>query len=337
LPRELSQAQREELAREAARELLGDRFVYTLAVHQPLAKDKIEQPHLHLMFSERVIDDTTRALPEDKFFKRNGAKKDPAWNDRNKPEEVRARWCEMMNRAMAREGIEVRVDPRSWANQGREDLAELREPKTLGGDGLEAVERREEIEQLRVQRQELPVMHLDGASTVQKLEQEMEAQIAAIESRLEQELSVIDKLIAALQRGVEKVREFLLGVDAFQEKADAQLAAREAARSIETSLPPPDESSRGELDRQLRQMAMKKASFPDEPIRTLADIADINEQRIRGKVLGYTSGQEEALFERRGGGLVRLDMRGKPSLPIGIEMQLDRKGREIDRGRGRER
>ena len=31
---------------------------------------------------------------------RNGAKKDPAWNDRNKPEEVRERWVEMMNGAM---------------------------------------------------------------------------------------------------------------------------------------------------------------------------------------------------------------------------------------------
>ncbi|HWZ53069.1 MAG TPA: MobA/MobL family protein [Granulicella sp.] len=136
LPRELDKAQRIELAREAAREFMGDRFAYTLALHTPLAKDNIEQPHLHLMFSERAIDVATRALPEEQFFKRNGAKKDrETWHNRDKPEEIRTRWCEMMNRAMEREGIELRVDPRSWADQGREDLAELREPKTLGGRG----------------------------------------------------------------------------------------------------------------------------------------------------------------------------------------------------------
>lgn len=37
LPRELDPARRQELAREATRELLGDRFAYTLAVHVPLA------------------------------------------------------------------------------------------------------------------------------------------------------------------------------------------------------------------------------------------------------------------------------------------------------------
>ena len=60
LPRELAPSERHELARETARELLGERFAYTLAVHTPLAKDNIEQPHMHLMFSERVV--TTRTL-----------------------------------------------------------------------------------------------------------------------------------------------------------------------------------------------------------------------------------------------------------------------------------
>jgi hypothetical protein len=84
LPREFAPEQRHELARETARELMGERFAYTLAVHTPLAKDNIEQPHLHLMFSERVVDSNTQSLSEDQFFKRNGAKKDPEWNSRDK-------------------------------------------------------------------------------------------------------------------------------------------------------------------------------------------------------------------------------------------------------------
>jgi hypothetical protein len=61
LPRELDPAQRQELAKDVTRELLGDRFAYTLAVHSPLAKDNIDQPHMHLMFSERVVDSNTQS------------------------------------------------------------------------------------------------------------------------------------------------------------------------------------------------------------------------------------------------------------------------------------
>jgi len=240
LPRELDTAQRIELARDAAREFMGDRFAYTMALHTPLAKDNIEQPHLHLMFSERAIDATTRALPEDRFFKRNGAKKDrETWHDRDKPEEIRARWCEMMNRAMEREGIELRVDPRSWADQGREDLAELREPKTLGGKGEEAAARREEIAERRRLREELPPAHLDGPAAVEKLEREAEAQIAEIERKLDEELNLLDRMIAAVkevakavfERAAAKLHEFFPG-----ERAQAAVAQPESPPQLAEEL-----------------------------------------------------------------------------------------------------
>ena len=207
LPRELDPAQRQELAREATRELLGDKFAYTLAVHVPLAKDNIDQPHMHLMFSERAVTETTRELPEERFFKRNGAKKDPEWNDRNKPEEVREKWVEMMNGAMQKAGIEQRLDARSWAEQGREDLASLREEKTLQGYGREATERHEKIDELRRQRAELPAPHLDRAAAVENLEQQAEQQIARVQEREAQELSRLDRLIAAARELATEVKE----------------------------------------------------------------------------------------------------------------------------------
>jgi hypothetical protein len=211
LPRELDPAQRQELAREATRELLGDRFAYTLAVHTPLAKDNIEQPHMHLMFSERAVTEATREIPEERFFKRNGAKKDPEWNDRNKPEEVREKWVEMMNAAMERHGHiqdpSQRLDARSWAEQGRGDLASLREEKTLRGDGPEAMERHGEIDQLRMERAELPPPHLDRAGAIQHLEQQAGQRIAGVEERTAQELSRLDKLIAAARELATEVKE----------------------------------------------------------------------------------------------------------------------------------
>jgi hypothetical protein len=207
LPRELDPAQRQELARETTRELLGDRFAYTLAVHTPLAKDNIEQPHMHLMFSERAVTEATRELPEERFFKRNGAKKDPEWNDRNKPDEVREKWVEMMNRAMERAGHEQRLDARSWADQGRDDLASLREEKTLQGNGPEAMERNAEIDRMRRERAELPPPHLDRAAAIEHLERQAEQQIVGVQERTAQELSRLDKLIAAARELAVEVKE----------------------------------------------------------------------------------------------------------------------------------
>jgi hypothetical protein len=212
LPRELEKAQREELAREVTRELMGDRFAYTMAVHVPLAKDNIDQPHLHLMFSERAVDEQTRELAEDRFFKRNGAKKDPAWNDRNKPEEVREKWVEMMNRAMEHAGHEQRLDARSWADQGREDLAALREPKLLGGEGRESVELRDRVEELRRKREELPAPHLDQVAAVKELEKRADAEVARIEQQRDEQISILDKLIEKARELATEVKERTVAV-----------------------------------------------------------------------------------------------------------------------------
>jgi hypothetical protein len=207
LPRELDPVQRQELAREATRELLGDRFAYTLAIHSPLAKDNIDQPHMHLMFSERVVDSNTQSLSEDRFFKRNGAKKDPEWNARDKPMEVREKWVEMMNAAMERHGQEQRLDARSWEEQGRPDLASLREEKTLQGFGSEAMERHAEIDEQRRQRAELPAPYLSQDKVIEHWEQAADKQIAQVQAREAQELSRLDKLIAAAREFAHEVKD----------------------------------------------------------------------------------------------------------------------------------
>jgi hypothetical protein len=259
LPRELGKDDREELAREATRALLGDRFAYTLAVHAPLAKDNIDQPHMHLMFSERAVDETTRGLAEDRFFKRNGAKKDPAWNDRNKPDEVREKWVELMNAAMEKVGIEQRMDARSWADQGREDLASLREQKTLQGDGPEAMERHAKIAEQRQQRAELPAPHLDQAAAAAQIEREAEKAISKIErwrdeqlARLEQAIEkikeVADTARAFVQRGVETLRERVQGSGFKEVQAQKSPPSLAVDKAVPSQANPSEE-----LARQLEQ------------------------------------------------------------------------------------
>lgn len=207
LPRELSREAQLALAREAAQQFMGGRFAYTMAIHNPVAHDKIDQPHMHLMFSERAVDERTRTLAADQFFKRNGAKKDRDWNDRDRPEVLRSVWCDMMNRAMEKENIPVRVDPRSWAGQGREDLAALVEPKQIDGTSQARAERLQQIEELRELRKELPPAQLDGAAAVTVLEQQATAKIAEIEHLQQQEINRLDRMIAKVKEAMERVRE----------------------------------------------------------------------------------------------------------------------------------
>lgn len=124
LPRELSKEKRQELGREFARQELGDRYAYTLAFHCSKALDGEENPHIHLMFSERRLDGIERG-PE-QFFKRHnpehpeqgGARKERMYWRPADVENLRGRWAGHVNRALEREGIEARIDHRSYKRQG---------------------------------------------------------------------------------------------------------------------------------------------------------------------------------------------------------------------------
>ena len=72
LPRELTPAQRFALVRGFVAQELGERHAYQWAIHNPNAADGHEQPHVHLMFSERRVDGIERD-PE-RYFRRHNPK-----------------------------------------------------------------------------------------------------------------------------------------------------------------------------------------------------------------------------------------------------------------------
>ena len=133
LPRELSAAQRIELVREFVRQEIGDRHAYQWALHVPTAADGGEQPHFHLMFSERQVDGIDRD-PE-QYFKRYNAKAPEKGGARKgygpsagqtltkaeraaELKELRGRWGAMCNAHLERAGVEQRIDMRSHAERG---------------------------------------------------------------------------------------------------------------------------------------------------------------------------------------------------------------------------
>jgi Ti-type conjugative transfer relaxase TraA len=89
-------------------------MVADLNVHWTTAKDGELQPHAHIMLTMREVVPGRDGHPEEGHFGR----KVVAWNDRALLVSWRQAWAEMANARLAELGHEVRIDHRSYAEQG---------------------------------------------------------------------------------------------------------------------------------------------------------------------------------------------------------------------------
>lgn len=146
LPREMTVEQRRELVQEFVRQEIGDRHAYTFAIHSPKASlEGGEQPHAHVMWSERTVDQIERG--PDQYFKRwnakapekGGCQKDSA-GTKERLQATRARWADVQNEHLARHGHPDRVSHLSLKAQGIErDPEQHLGPKFIKSLGAEQV------------------------------------------------------------------------------------------------------------------------------------------------------------------------------------------------------
>ena len=189
LPRELTAEQRAALVREFVRQEIGDRHAYQWAIHTPTAADGKEQPHVHLMFSERQRDGIERD-PE-QYFKRYNAKAPEKGGARKgygpsagqtltkaeraaELKELRGRWEAMCNAHLERAGVEQRIDMRSHAERGTGLEPERKQlPSQWRGQGrANVIEFRQARAELAEARQELARAVPDARAEVIHLEAE---------------------------------------------------------------------------------------------------------------------------------------------------------------------
>ena len=124
LPKELNEAEQRKLAQGFAEELTGqERLPYTLAIH----KGGGENPHIHLMISERGLDGHDRDAEQ--WFKRantkepeKGGAKKTSLSSKEWLADTRQRWETAANRALDRAGSAERIDHRSLAAQREEAI-----------------------------------------------------------------------------------------------------------------------------------------------------------------------------------------------------------------------
>lgn len=128
LPRGLTDEQLIALGRKHIEKHNQGRFAYTMAIHCPIGMDGKEQPHLHYMFNEKIIDGIERGA--DTYFKRynaknphkGGGKKDNTGLTHEQRDiqlqEVRNQWEVTCNEFLAEIGSNERIDMRNWKDRG---------------------------------------------------------------------------------------------------------------------------------------------------------------------------------------------------------------------------
>jgi len=231
LPRELTPVERVELVQDFVKNELGDRHAYTFAIHNPIAAlDGGEQPHAHIMYSERIIDNHERD-PE-RYFKRYNAKEPERGGcqkanvaktqDERKEALIaqRERWAITTNKHLELAGHEVRVDHRSLKDQGIERSPE----RHFGGKGVRLMSEKDISDLLEHRRAEGEKERAqENVSGI-----DLSYDIAAAK----RERDFREAQILVQQRAEEKKREELKakldqGADAFVKKYEAMMKQKE--------------------------------------------------------------------------------------------------------------
>lgn len=135
LPREMTQAQGIELARDFVQsEFVDHGMIADLNVHWDMAENGTPKPHAHVMLTMRSVDE-------------NGfGQKVRDWNRTEMVERWRERWAELANERLAELDIDARIDHRSLEAQGvaLEPQTKIGAPaQRIEGEGLEAADRAE--------------------------------------------------------------------------------------------------------------------------------------------------------------------------------------------------
>ena len=133
LPNELTLAQNREIVDRFIANHVSNHY-YAYAIHEKTGELSGERhPHVHIMFSERLIDDVEEAKerPAYKYFRRaarplkgeqvasferrreHGAPKAPKWHDKKYLCEMRADFARIQNEVLAKYGYSIRVDHRT--------------------------------------------------------------------------------------------------------------------------------------------------------------------------------------------------------------------------------
>lgn len=262
LPREFTKAQRAELVREFIAQEIGDKHAYTAAIHNPKAAiEGGEQPHAHIMFSERTIDGIDR--PREQYFKRynpknpekGGCQKANSGRSREQTKAdmtaLRERFAALQNKHLERHGYKDRVTHLSLKAQGIDREPEEHQgayrARTLRGEirqtRAQQTEKQPEVAQAkpsleRVPEPERPKLDLQAILAASLARHGQRESQAAAEKRAAEARQEAQRVLEAQRAREEQARQ----EQARQEAYKARVAAEQERRRLEPKQDEPKHS-----------------------------------------------------------------------------------------------
>ncbi|HEL0218132.1 TPA: MobA/MobL family protein [Streptococcus equi subsp. zooepidemicus] len=142
LPRELNEQNRIKLISEFIEENFTSKgMIADCNIHNPPASDNEEQPHAHILLTLREMDNEGKWKPKcrkeyildengEKIKLKSGNYKSRKvnlndWDEPDKAKEWRENFSKKANEYLARNNIQKRIDPRTFEEQGREELPQI--------------------------------------------------------------------------------------------------------------------------------------------------------------------------------------------------------------------
>jgi Ti-type conjugative transfer relaxase TraA len=289
IPREMSEAQGIELARDFARGEFVDRgMIADLNVHWDMAEDGSPKPHAHVMLTMRAVD-------EDGF-----GPKVRDWNRTEMVERWRERWAELANERLAELDIDARIDHRSLEAQGiaLEPQSQIGAPaQRIEGEGIEAADRAEMHREIargngaRIIAN--PDLGLDAITQQQSTFTRRD--IAKFAHRHSHGIEQFNEVIGAMRNAPDLVE---LGKDARGEDRFTTRAMIEAEQRLHRAAELMAERERHELNGTDRRAALARAEarglvLSGEQADALAHVTD---GRDLGVVIGYAGTGKSAML-----------------------------------------
>jgi len=289
IPREMSEAQGIELARDFARGEFVDRgMIADLNVHWDMAEDGSPKPHAHVMLTMRAVD-------EDGF-----GPKVRDWNRTEMVERWRERWAELANERLAELDIDARIDHRSLEAQGiaLEPQSQIGAPaQRIEGEGIEATDRAEMHREIargngaRIIAN--PDLGLDAITQQQSTFTRRD--IAKFAHRHSHGIEQFNEVIGAMRNAPDLVE---LGKDARGEDRFTTRAMIEAEQRLHRAAELMAERERHELNGTDRRAALARAEarglvLSGEQADALAHVTD---GRDLGVVIGYAGTGKSAML-----------------------------------------
>ena len=268
------------------RQEIGERHAHQWAIHNPgAALAGGEQPHAHLMYSERTVDGIDRD-PE-QYFKRyngqhselGGCRKDSAGTE-ERLLETRQRWAEAQNAHLQQHGHAARVDHRSLADQGIDRAPEQhlggRRVRQLEPEQREALlERREAEDELRQSQRELGPLDLSQhlhELTAAALHREQEEQAARMAEARAYCRQALDEFRAELARQAEQERALEAERETPATTRSGTGAALGATPRHRMGSPSFAERLQAALAETMEQLQAQREQSPGAPTATVAGV-----------------------------------------------------------------